>query len=193
MSWLRLPTTVIIRECYGRSGPISENPIVIDIRDYQTEDYAQCRSLWVELTVHHREIYDAPEIGGMDPGAGFDEYLAMPTRTATWVAVESGDVIGLSGLLVNGAEGEVEPVVVAAGHRGSGIGAALVARAVEVASAMELATISVRPVARNAGAIRFFYDAGFATLGHIEMFMMLQPSDRHWSPGISFHDRQWLA
>ena len=32
----------------------------------------------MELTDHHRQIYDDPSIGADDPGTGFDDYLATP-------------------------------------------------------------------------------------------------------------------
>ncbi len=48
---------------------------------------------------HHRRIYGDPTIGGDDPGAAFDEYLAMPDRVGSWVAVSDGTVVGLAGLL----------------------------------------------------------------------------------------------
>ncbi|MBI4300887.1 MAG: hypothetical protein HY677_07095, partial [Chloroflexi bacterium] len=37
------------------------------IREYRTADFEACRSLWGELTRHHREIYEDPTIGGDDP------------------------------------------------------------------------------------------------------------------------------
>jgi glycine/serine hydroxymethyltransferase len=46
------------------------------IREYRDADYEACRSLWAELTEHHRLIYGDPSIGGNDPCAGIDEYLA---------------------------------------------------------------------------------------------------------------------
>lgn len=56
------------------------------VRDYASADYPACRMLWVELTEHHRRIYEDPSIGGDDPGGAFDDYLAVPERVASWVA-----------------------------------------------------------------------------------------------------------
>jgi hypothetical protein len=33
-------------------------------------------ALWVELIAWHRQIFGAPQIGGIDPGSKFDEHLA---------------------------------------------------------------------------------------------------------------------
>lgn len=81
------------------------------VRDFAPADRAACRLLWVELTEHHRRIYEDPSIGGDDPGTGLDDHLALPERLVSWVADLDGRVVGLTGLLDRGAGGEVEPVV----------------------------------------------------------------------------------
>ncbi|MCP3973668.1 MAG: GNAT family N-acetyltransferase [bacterium] len=162
-----------------------------ELREYLPDDYAACRALWVELTQHHRDIYDAPTIGGDDPGADFDEYLEMENRAISWVATLDGGVVGLTGLLIEGSEAEVEPVIVTASQRGSGIGSALVNRAIGEVRDRGLTSIKVRPVARNASALQFFHGAGFQTLGHVELFMSLGESKREWNSEIAFHDREW--
>jgi hypothetical protein len=75
------------------------------VRRYADGDYAAGRSLWAELTEYHRGIYGDPSIGGDDPGAGFDDYLAEPGRVGSWVAESGGLVVGLTGLL-DGARAE---------------------------------------------------------------------------------------
>ena len=50
----------------------------VGVRDYAPADYSACRMLWVELTEHHRRIYEDPSIVGDDPGRVFDDYLAVP-------------------------------------------------------------------------------------------------------------------
>ena len=65
----------------------------IVVRDYAESDYGACRSLWAELTEYHRSIYGDPSIGGDDPGAGFDDYLAESRRTGSWVAEFRGGVV----------------------------------------------------------------------------------------------------
>jgi N-acetylglutamate synthase-like GNAT family acetyltransferase len=150
----------------------------VTIRQYIPSDLDRCRALWTELTQHHRNIYDDPTIGGDTPGLYFDEHLARVGPEHVWVAEHDGQVVGCVGLIVDDQEAEMEPVVVAAAHRGRGIGRALVNRVIEAAKKLEVRYLSVKPVARNLEAISFFYDSGFRTLGHVQLFMELQPSTR---------------
>lgn len=156
----------------------------ITIGPYSPSDLEPCRALWVELTQRHREIYDDPAIGGDTPGLYFDEHLARVGPERLWVAEHNLEVVGLVGLIVNGREAEVEPIVVASTHRNRGIGRALLARMVEEAEKLRVRYLSVKPVARNLEAISFYHDAGFQTLGEIEMFMDLgSPEPGTWKPG----------
>jgi len=158
------------------------------IRDYAETDFARCRSLWAELTEYHRGLYTDPTIGGDDPGAGFVSYLLIAERAGLWVAELGGEVVGMAGLLDHGSSGEVEPVVVAAAHRGHGIGGALISRAVDTARARGYEYLAIRPVARNAAAIRRFHSAGFQTLGgHVDLTMDLAPRRHEWLPGATLH------
>lgn len=158
------------------------------VRDYAGSDYGACRSLWAELTQYHGSIYGDPSVGGDDPGAGFDDYLAMPQRTGSWVAESQGRVIGLTGLLDHGASGEVEPVVVAEAVRGRGIGRMLIGRVVEEARARGYEYLAIRPVARNVAAVRRFHAAGFRALGgHIDLTMDLAPRRHEWLSGATLH------
>ncbi len=50
----------------------------------------------MELTDHHRWIYDDPSIGRDDPGTGFDDYLATPEWIASWVPELAGQAMGLT-------------------------------------------------------------------------------------------------
>ena len=92
--------------------PCSVSTPDVVVRDYAAADYSACRMLWVELTEHHRRLYEDPSIGGDDPGGAFDDYLAVPERVASWVADLDGSVVGLTGLFDRGTRGEAEPVVV---------------------------------------------------------------------------------
>lgn len=163
----------------------------LEIREYTPADYAACRALWVELTQHHRDIYDEQSIGGDDPGSDFDEYLAMEKRAISWVATVDETVVGLTGLLIEGSEAEVEPVVVTKSHRAQGVGARLVQHAIDDSRTRGMASVSVRPVARNSDALQFFHAAGFRTLGHVELFMPLGDSERTWRTGVNLADRDF--
>lgn len=151
------------------------------IREYHPSDLERCRELWAELTEWHRRIYEDPTIGGSDPGKYFDRHLSEVGSENLWVAVEDGCVVGLTGLMGEGAEGEVEPLVVSEPHRNKGIGGMLLEFAVVEARRRGVKYLSVRPVARNTDAIEFFHKRGFVNLGHIELFMDL--SGGAWREG----------
>jgi hypothetical protein len=123
-----------------RPGPPATPEVIV--RDYTEGDYRACRALWTELTEHHRRIYGNPSIGGDDPGAGFDDYLAMSQRVGSWVAESDGRVVGLTGLLDRGTS-----------------------RVAEEALARGYEYLAIRPVARNVAVVRRFHAAGFRTLG----------------------------
>jgi len=163
---------------------------VTTIRPYDSSDLQACRDLWVELTAHHRHIYGVDTIGGDDPGAQFDEHLLAVGPEMIWVAERESRVVGLTGLIVDGTSAEVEPVVVTEGERGRGIGRALVQQVIQEAAAIGVSLLSVRPVGRNTAALRFFREAGFDVLGHIEAFMDLE-GDREWVDGETIADREF--
>ncbi len=164
----------------------------VEIRPYRPEDRNACRALWVELTEWHREIYSTPEIGGHDPGAQFDEHLAKVGPSNVWVAVAGDDVVGLTGVIPGEREAELEPLVVTAGLRGRGIGTLLANHVLDVARRAGWGSLSVRPVARNAEAIRFFHSRGFGVLGHLEMFVDLGPGSGPWQEGETLAERAFL-
>jgi GNAT superfamily N-acetyltransferase len=160
----------------------------VNVRDYAGADYGACRALWAELTEYHRGIYGDPSIGGDDPGAGFDDYLATSQRVRSWVAESHGRVVGLTGLFDRGTSGEVEPVVVAEAVRDQGIGRMLISRVVEEARARGYEYLAIRPVARNVAAVRRFHAAGFRALGgHIDLTMDLAARRHEWLTGASLH------
>ncbi|HOG46009.1 MAG TPA: GNAT family N-acetyltransferase [Anaerolineae bacterium] len=158
-------------------------PDAVTIRPYQPGDLESCRALWAALVQRHRQLYGDPSIGGDAPGVYFDQHLARIGAGRIWVA-ERGEVMGLVGLIVEGEEAEVEPIAVAAGERGRGIGRLLLERAIAEAHTIGVRFLNVRPVARNAEAIAFFHEAGFRLLGRIELFMDLRDGAQGaWRPG----------
>jgi GNAT superfamily N-acetyltransferase len=168
--------------------PDSSAAAKVTVREYGEQDYHACRALWAELTEYHGDIYGDHSIGGDDPGAGFDDYLAIAQRVGSWVADSQGTVVGLTGLLDRGTSGEVEPVVVAEGVRGQSIGRMLISRVVQEALARGYSHLAIRPVARNVAAVRRFHAAGFRTLGgHIDLTMDLAARRHEWLSGASLH------
>jgi GNAT superfamily N-acetyltransferase len=165
-----------------------DNGVEAVVRAYGDSDYFACRSLWVELTEHHRRIYEDPTIGGEDPGSGFNRYLETPERVGSWVAVIDERVVGMTGLFDHGESGEVEPVVVTEQARGAGLGRLLLQRVVEQATRRGHQYLAIRPVARNTNAIGRFHAAGFRTLGgHVDLTMDLTERAHSWRSGARLH------
>jgi GNAT superfamily N-acetyltransferase len=157
---------------------------MLTIRQYRASDLDVCRSLWVELTEQHRRLYDDPTMGGDNPGLFFDKHLFRAGPERIWVAEVDGRVVGMTGLLVEGGEAEVEPVVVSTSARGQGAGSALLARMIAEAKRLGVRYLNIRPVARNKDAIRLFHRAGFQALGRVELFIDLKPQPvETWKPG----------
>ena len=141
----------------------------LGFRRYSEQDYGACRALWVELTEHHREIYDDPTIGEPDPGAGVDRYLADLGGGEFWGVKRDGHVVGMSGLPLEGEDGEIKPIVVTRAARSSGIRERLLSHLIARARGHGLRYLSIRPGAPNSRAIARFHASGFRTLGHLEM------------------------
>ena len=152
------------------------------VRGYRDADLEACRALWVELTQWHRDIYAAPEIGGDDPGASFDEHLAAVGADNIWVAEADERVVGFAGMIPEEKSAELEPIVVSVAYRRRGVGRALAEAVVASARDRGLRQVLVRPVGRNAEAIRFFHAQGFGVHGQIELIFDLTASER-WRPG----------
>lgn len=164
----------------------------VSLRPYQPSDLESCRALWRELTQRHRDIYDDPTIGGSDSGGEFDLHLARPQLAGVWVAEVNADIVGLSGLLVEGDGGEIDPMVVSSAYRSQGIGRQLLDHVVEEAKKRGVRFLSVRPVARNIEAISFYFEAGFQVLGYLDMFVDLsEASERDWKAGITIHGNEF--
>jgi GNAT superfamily N-acetyltransferase len=164
----------------------------LSIRPYAPSDLEVCRDLWRELTQRHRDIYEDPSIGGDEPAVAFDAYLEDPHLAGLWVVEKDGAVVAFCGLLVEGEEGEVEPIVVRSAERSKGTGGQLLEHAIEEARRRGVRYLSVRPVARNVEAISFFYRTGFQALGQIDLTMNLTGSTPPvWKPGITIHGRDF--
>lgn len=160
----------------------------IEIRGYRpAEDHRICRNLWVQLTQAHRELYDDDSIGNPDPGSAFEEYLTHLNLSGMWVAVETGEVVGFTGLLVTDQSGEVEPLVVDESARGRGIGAALLERVSQAATDRGLTYVTIQPVTRNIAGLRCFHDAGFTAMSQVTLTKDLKPRTHEWRDGVELH------
>jgi GNAT superfamily N-acetyltransferase len=160
----------------------------IEIREYAEADYAACRSLWGELAQHHAEIYEDPSIAGDDPGRGFDKYLKLASRLATWCAEDEGKIVGITGLLEHmGEDGvcEIEPVVVSLDYRRKGLGSKLIEHVGGEAKRRGFRFLTIRPELRNEEAFALYMRLGFNLVGGIELFQDLMPeSGRKWKSGV---------
>ncbi len=144
------------------------------IRSYRPADHSAARALWVEFVEQHRELYGTPQTAG-DPGAAFEEYLTRLDLSGLWVAEDPSDgVVGLIGLIMRGRVGEVEPIVVSAAHRGSGIGRALLDHVAEQARKRSLARLTITPESRNVSALRSLHAAGYDVLSAVELSLDLR-------------------
>jgi N-acetylglutamate synthase-like GNAT family acetyltransferase len=136
------------------------------------------------MVERHREIYEDPSIGGENPGIEFDAHLDKVGPERVWVAEADEEVVGFAALIQEGEQAEVEPMVVSSERRGFGIGRQLLNRVAEEAKELGVLCLYVKPVARNKEAISFFHDAGFKTLGHIQLFQWLGESfPGQWKKG----------
>lgn len=161
--------------------------LTFTIRNYQSRDREQCRNLWKELTEWHRKIYGDPTIGGEHPEDHFDKHLAKVGPNRLWVAIHNSKVVGLVGLIVEGEEAEVEPLIVSKAYRHKGIGKKLLHTVVSEAHNLDVKILTVKPVARNIQAIKFFYQQGFKNLGQIELCMDF--CEYPWKAGPKLFER----
>jgi N-acetylglutamate synthase-like GNAT family acetyltransferase len=159
------------------------------IRKYEAEDYIPCRALWRELTEWHRQIYEAPTIGGDTPEDAFDKHLAKVGMERLWVAVHGSVVVGFVGLIVEEHEAEVELLIISQHYRCRGIGTQLLDTVLTEARKLSIRYLNARPVASNIDALHFFHQYGFDTIGHIQLFIDLKHRPR--KPGIEIHNQQF--
>jgi len=160
------------------------------IRGYRREDKEECRALWSELTKWHRDIYDDPKIGGANPGLYFDEHLKKVGPRHLIVATIGSKVVGLVGYMGGEEEFEVEPLIVSRDCRGKGIGTMLL-NEVKKRVQKEKGTkyLSVRPVARNERAIKYFHSRGFDKIGRVELFIDF--SERDWKKDLRLFETRF--
>lgn len=159
-----------------------------EIRNYKNSDLETCRNLWVDLTQRHRDMYEAPEIGGDEPGKYFDRQLEKVGPENVWLAEIDGIIAGMIALeedIIGSLV--IEPIVVRPEYRGKGIGTALLEHMKIIAKERDSKYLSIKPVARNAQAMKLFHSAGFMNIGHVEMFIDFSGKEEKWKPGMKIH------
>lgn len=138
------------------------------VRDYRAEDEAACRTLFAELVDVHRKLYPDAQIGA-----------AFSPEGRLLVAEDDGEVVGFAGILRHPHSVEIEPIVIAPGSRGLGVGRALVERVVEVARSEEGVTqVYAQPAGRNRDAFAFFNSVGLDVLAYARLQLDLEPRER---------------
>ncbi|MEE6309826.1 GNAT family N-acetyltransferase [Plantactinospora veratri] len=173
-------------------GSRYENVAATAIRPYRPADHRAGRRLWAELVEQHRELYEDPSFGGTDPGAAFEEYLTRLDLSGVWVAErDDAGVVGLIGLIMDGRDGRVEPVVVTAPLRSQGIGRALLDQVAEEARRRGLARLTVKPQSRNVEALRCLRGAGYDVLSAIELTVELRPRSGARRGSVELHGQQF--
>lgn len=104
--------------------------------------------------------------------------------------MDGDEVVGLVGLLVEGEDAEIEPLVVTRRKRGRGIGNLLAKEAMRSASGIKgVRFLTVRPVARNKEALAFFRKQGFVNIGRMELFADLE--GKKWKRGLRIHSLEY--
>jgi ribosomal-protein-alanine N-acetyltransferase len=90
--------------------------------------------------------------------------LAHPETRRYVVAVEGEELLGYAGLVVPGAEADIQTVAVLPGRQGRGIGRVLLTGLVERAAADGATSLMLEVRADNAAAIALYTSAGFERL-----------------------------
>ncbi|TQL77561.1 acetyltransferase (GNAT) family protein [Stackebrandtia endophytica] len=154
-----------------------EETMSVEIRGFRPADHAACRDLWIEMVEDRRQMYDDPAVGG-DPGAAFEEYLTRLNLSGMWVADDDDTVVGFTGLLVWQRHGEVDPLVVTADRRESGLGSRLLETVSEEARRRRLEYLTIRPPARNLAGMHCAHQAGFTVLAEVTLRQDLTDHER---------------
>jgi N-acetylglutamate synthase-like GNAT family acetyltransferase len=138
------------------------------VRDFHESDTTACAELFAELVEVHRALYPDGDVGGE---------FALEGRL--FVAEEDGQVIGYAGLIPHRRRAELEPIVVARGHRGRGVGVALARRVAEAARDSGAIGLYVRPTARNRDATAFLQHVGFDRISYLRLDLDFEHRERH--------------
>lgn len=161
-----------------RSRISSDKTSTLALRTYLPTDAPACKALFEQLFEAHRRLYNDPSIGRRGPAYELGRLLRRSGARNTWVATRGGRVVGLMGLLPHQRYGEVEPLVVDFRARRRGVARQLLLKALSEARRRRWKYLAVRPVARNAVALRTFHTVGFTFLGQVELNLRLTPTGR---------------
>jgi len=97
--------------------------------------------------------------------------------------------VGFAGLVVEGEDFTMDPIVVASSFRGKGAGKQLVKALISEAQELGASQLHVEPVVRNAEAIKFYHEMGFVNVGQVQLF--IEFSGKKWSKSLKLHKRKF--
>lgn len=132
---------------------MSEHTLPIELRAATAADAAVITALEQQIFVS--DAWSAGQIA---------EELAAPYRSY-FVAQQGGEVCGYAGVLVIGAEADVQTIAVAESRRGRGIGASLLRALNDAAVAQGATDMFLEVRVDNPAAIALYQKFGFARLG----------------------------
>jgi phosphinothricin acetyltransferase len=150
------------------------------IRDARESDLARVVSIYNEAIPGRRATADTEPVSLASRQPWFREHA--PDRRPLWVAERDGVVVGwlsfqsFYGRPAYAATAEVSVYVSGAAQR-SGVGARLLARAIERAPGLGLATLVAFVFGHNEPSVRLFEAHGFTRWGHLPRVARLDARD----------------
>jgi phosphinothricin acetyltransferase len=152
----------------------------LTIRDAREADLARIVSIYNEAIPDRRATADTEPVSPESRAPWFREHT--PERRPLWVAERDGVIVGwlslqsFYGRPAYAATAEVSVYVSAAAQRG-GVARQLLARAIERAPGLGLATLVAFVFGHNEPSIRLFEAHGFARWGHLPRVARLEGNE----------------
>jgi len=118
---------------------------------------------WDVPQVHDIETHSFPDTA-WSIETFWAELAGVPETRRYWVAEVAGSVVGYAGVMVVGSETDVQTIAVTPEHRGTGLGAALLAQLIDEALRRECRHVMLEVAADNEAALRLYERHGFTRL-----------------------------
>jgi L-amino acid N-acyltransferase YncA len=151
------------------------------IRDARESDLARIVAIYNEAIPGRRATADTEPVAVASRVTWFRVHT--PARRPLWVAERDGEIVGwlsfqdFYGRPAYGATAEISVYVSASAQR-AGVGGRLLARAIEQAPALGLATLVGFVFAHNEPSVALFERHGFARWGHLPRVARLDGVER---------------
>ena len=152
-----------------------------DVRDAAIGDLPRIVEIYNESIPSRQATADLEPVTVEDRRPWFEAHV--PGRRPLWVTERGGSVVAWLSLETfygrAGYDQTAEVSVYVAGeHQGRGVGAALLSRAVERASALDVSTLVAFVFAHNEASVALFERFGFARWGHLPRVARLDGVER---------------